>query len=144
MLSTTTGSTTSYPVTVELTAPGVHLYDGTSAGVTITTRSADHVLTVPTSAVRTLGDQHTVEVLEAGAPRTVRVGVGAMGPRRTQITSGLTAGTSVVLARLDEPLPSNSTTNGRRFGGGLGRTGLTGAGAGGAPGGGAGRSRDGG
>ena len=143
VLSTTTGSATTYPVTVELTVHGARLYDGTEAVVTITTRTSTQVLTVPTSAVHALGDRHAVEVLDGGTPRTVLVGIGAMGPQRTQITSGMTAGTRVVLARVDEALPSNSTTNGRRFGGGLGRTGLTGAGTGGSLGG-SGRSAGGG
>jgi trimeric autotransporter adhesin len=75
---------------------------------------------VPTSAVTTDGTAHSVQVLESGKPKTVPVGVGAVGPTWTEITRGLTAGQQVVLANLDAALPnsatnsSNGTTN--RFG----------------------------
>ena len=42
------------------------------------------------------------------------VQIGAVGTDYTQITRGITAGTVVVLANLDEAVPSSSTTT--RFG----------------------------
>jgi trimeric autotransporter adhesin len=128
IVDTTTGSTTSYPVTVQLIDPVGRLSVGAGAGVTITVKTVSDGLTVPTSAVHALGALHTVEVLAGGKVDTVRVGVGAIGDDRTQITSGLKAGQQVVLANLSEPLPSNNANPGRS--GGLGRTGLTGGGLG--------------
>ena len=122
VLDSTTGTTTTYPVTLQLTATGAHFYDGAGADVTITVRSLDDVLSVPTSAVHSLGNVHTVEVLTGSTVSTVRVGIGATGDDRTQITSGLTAGQRVVLADLSTPLPSNNT-NPRRLTGGSGLTG---------------------
>ena len=40
-----------------------------------------------------------------------RVTVGAVGPTRTEIKEGLSAGQQVVLANLDSPLPTSDTTN---------------------------------
>jgi HlyD family secretion protein len=59
------------------------------------------------------------------------VTVGAVGSEYTEITKGLSAGQQVVLANLDEAIPTNSFTNrfGRFAGGGAG--GLGGLGGGG-------------
>jgi hypothetical protein len=64
----------------------------------------------------------------------VRVTTGVVGRSRTEIASGLKAGQQVVLADLDEALPSGGSSTGqRRFGtggvGGLGGGGLPGGGA---------------
>ena len=127
VLDSSSGSTTTYPVTLQLAATGAHFYDGAGADVTITVRSVSDVLSVPTSAVHSLASIHTVDVLTGGKVTTVRVGLGAMGDDRTQITSGLTAGQRVVLADLGTPLPSNNTNLRRLTGGsGLTGTGLTG------------------
>jgi len=143
ILNTTTGSSTSYPVTVLLDPTSAKLYDGLGGSVAITTSSVSNVLTVPSSAVHTVGQLNVVSVLKGGTESTVRVNVGAVGPDRTEITSGLVEGQRVVLANLDEPMPSNSTNvNARRLGvggtGGLGGAGGLGGGAGLGGGGGAG------
>jgi trimeric autotransporter adhesin len=129
LLNTTTGTSTSYPVTVLLDPTTARLYDGLGASVVITTSAVSNVLTVPSSAVRTLGSFHSVTVLKNGTTSTARVTVGAVGPDLTEIDSGLTAGQRVVLADLDEPLPT-SNTNARRFGVTGGTGGLGGAGTG--------------
>jgi RND family efflux transporter MFP subunit len=91
-----------YPVTVTVDEPGSALPAGSTARADIVVGSATGVLTVPTSAVH----GRTVTVL-AGEQATQRdVTLGAVGPLRTEITGGLTAGERVVLADLDEPLPS--------------------------------------
>jgi trimeric autotransporter adhesin len=145
ILNTTTGSSTSYPVTVLLNPTAAKLYDGLGASVAITTSSVANVLSVPSSAVHTVGQLHVVSVLKGSTMSTVRVTVGAVGPDRTEITSGLAEGQRVVLAELDQPLPTNSANaNARRLGvggGGLGGAGLgggTGFGGGAGVGGGAG------
>ena len=135
ILNTTTGSSTSYPVTVLLDPTTAKLYDGLGGSVAITTSSVSNVLTVPSSAVHTVGQLHVVSVLKGGTESTVRVNVGAIGPDRTEITSGLVEGQRVVLANLDEPMPTNSANvNPRRLGvggtGGLGGAGGIGGGAG--------------
>ena len=147
VLTGTSGSTTTYPVTVLLDPTAQKLFDGAGAAVAITVSSVSGVLTVPSSAVHSLGTTlHTVTVLADGKATATRVGLGAVGMNRTQITSGLKAGEAVVLARLDAALPTSTTTNrtlrgtgittngGGLTGGGLTGGGLTG-GTGGATGG---------
>jgi HlyD family secretion protein len=129
---TTTGTTTTYPVVVGLTGVTDGLRNGASATVTLDVAHTADALTVPTSAVRTVGTLHVVTLLTAGKTSTVPVQTGTVGPDRTEITSGVTAGQTVVLANLDDPLPASNTNTNARFGGigGLGGGGLGGGGTG--------------
>jgi hypothetical protein len=132
--ATSSSSTTTYPVTVRVAA-GAGLVDGGNASVSIVVKSVKNVLTIPNSALHGT----SVDVLSKGKVSTVRVQTGAVGALVTQVTSGLTAGQSVVLADLSVALPTSSTTSTTR-GTGFGPGGFTGApgGAGGFGGGGGG------
>ena len=115
--SGTSGTTTTYPVTVLLDPTSKALYDGAGATVSIDVGTARDALTVPTSAVHSVGRLDTVTVLADGRTSVQRVTVGIAGDDRVQIRSGLKAGQQVVLANLDEAVPSSdSSTTG--FGGG--------------------------
>ncbi|PRZ42241.1 HlyD family secretion protein [Antricoccus suffuscus] len=123
MLSTS--SPASYPVTIAISGDAPHLYAGGSVQDTIVLGSVKHVLTVPTSAVHNFAALHTVTVDNGGKTTTVPVVVGLVGPNRTQIVSGLKSTAVVVLANLDETLPTTTSTttrglggHGRAFGGG--------------------------
>jgi multidrug efflux pump subunit AcrA (membrane-fusion protein) len=117
MLSTTSGSSTAYPLTVQLDAGTPQLYDGTGADIVISTGSAHDVLTVPNSAIHTsAGGLHTVTVDQGGKTSTVRVTLGIAGSEVTEVKSGLKAGQHVVLADLSQQLPaSTSNSNNGRF-----------------------------
>ncbi len=122
----------SYPVTVTIDGSGPPLFDGAGATVSVVLADAGNVLTVPTSAVRTLGSNHLVSVLRNGKATVVPVTIGATGPDRTQIVDGLSAGEQVVLANMATPLPTSGTTSIRGLtGGGGGAGGRTGGGFGG-------------
>ncbi|TAM90264.1 MAG: HlyD family efflux transporter periplasmic adaptor subunit [Jatrophihabitans sp.] len=139
MLAAGSGSSTGYPVTVLLDPSSARLFDGAGAAVAIAVASVSHVLTVPSSAIHALGNLRTVTVLTGRTTTTTRVGVGAVGTGRTQITSGLRAGQQVVLADLGAPLPSSTNPLAGLRGTGLGGAGRVrvgfGGGAGGAGGG---------
>jgi multidrug efflux pump subunit AcrA (membrane-fusion protein) len=127
LMSSTSGSTTTFPVAVELDAISPKLYDGTSADVVITTATASNVITVPNSAIHTgVNGTHTVTVVKGGATSTVPVTLGVAGNDITQIKSGLKVGQQVMLADLSQQLPSSTTssssafTPGQFFGGRLG------------------------
>ena len=64
---------------------------------------------MPTSAVHADNGQHSVTVLDGTTTRDVDVEIGAIGAAWTEITVGLDAGSVVVLADLDEPLPGTAT-----------------------------------
>ncbi|MEI8083507.1 MAG: HlyD family efflux transporter periplasmic adaptor subunit, partial [Actinomycetes bacterium] len=126
---TTSGTTVAYPVTVSLTGQSPDLRPGASATVEIVTAAVDNALSVPTSAVHTARGFKLVTVLAAdGTLSAKQVTIGAVGPTYTQVLTGLAEGDSVVLANLDDPVPSSNSTNTRGFGGpgGLGGTGGSG------------------
>jgi multidrug efflux pump subunit AcrA (membrane-fusion protein) len=112
LLSSTSGSTTTFPVAVQLDVGSPQLYDGTGADVVITTGTATNVLAVPNSAIHTgARGTHTVTVLSRGRTSTVLVTLGVAGADVTQIMGGLKTGQQVVLANLSQPLPSSTTSN---------------------------------
>jgi hypothetical protein len=53
-----------------------------------------------------------VTVFSGGSTTQRQVETGAVGPLRTEITQGITAGEQVVLADLDAPLPSGDDQRG--------------------------------
>jgi len=130
VVPTTSGSTTSYPVVIGLNGSPDGLRNGGDASVTITLNQVNNVLAVPTSAVRTAGAGafHIVMVLSGSKTQTMPVQVGAIGPDLTEIKSGLQEGQQVVIADLNAPLPSNTTTRLGGGGGGLGGGGFGGGG----------------
>jgi RND family efflux transporter MFP subunit len=128
VLDNSSSSTPSYPVTVLLDPTKETLFDGAGASLSIDVGSVHNVVTVPSSAVHTIGTRHTVTVLATGVTSEVAVGVGLVGTDLTEITSGLTAGQVVVIANVDQALPTTSAN--ARFGGagGLGAGGALGGG----------------
>jgi multidrug resistance efflux pump len=121
-----------YPVVVRVSDTGATLASGSRAEVSLLIGTADHVLTVPNSALMPLTrGQALASTLKNGVATRVLVRTGYVGTLATQVTSGLTAGQQVVLADLSTALPTN-TTNSRRFGFGAGGAGgFSGAGLGG-------------
>jgi multidrug efflux pump subunit AcrA (membrane-fusion protein) len=112
MLSTTSGSTTTFLVTITLDRTQANLYDGTGADVVITTGSARNAITVANSAIHAgARGSHTVTVLKDGKTTTVSVTLGVAGTDVTQVKSGLQTGQQVVLADLSEVLPTSTTTS---------------------------------
>ena len=110
---TTTGGT-AYPVTLSFAGTPPDIRDGVGAAATITTAQAQDVLAVPTTAVTRTPAGDFVTVLADGKTRRTPVRAGAVGTDYTEITQGITTGAVVVLANLDEAVPSSSTTT--RFG----------------------------
>jgi multidrug efflux pump subunit AcrA (membrane-fusion protein) len=120
LLSTTSGSLTTFPVTITLASGSPAIHDGVGADVTITTGSATGVLLVPNSAITTVGTRHAVTVVKGGKTQTVSVTLGLVGTDSSQVKSGLTAGEEVQLADPKQDLPSSTTSSSttNRFGGG--------------------------
>jgi len=108
---TSSGTATTYPVTIGLNTQPDDLRNGATASVSIETANRDKAVAVPTSAVTVDNGRSTVTVLDNSKPSVVTVQVGAVGDVWTEITSGLHAGQTVVLANLDQPLPTSATNN---------------------------------
>ena len=77
--ASSTGSSATYPVTVQLARRSGSLYDGMGAGVAIDVGTAHRVLAVPISAVHTTGGRHVVTVLASGTPSATRSRSGSSG-----------------------------------------------------------------
>lgn len=107
--ATSSGSSTSYPVTIGLTDAADDLRSGSIASVSIVTDDTADATAVPTSAVTVNGNTSIVTVLEGGEPTTAVVQVGVMGDVWAEIADGLEVGDTVVLADLDQPLPTSAT-----------------------------------
>lgn len=136
LLAASDSGTASYPVVVSLAGAPLSLASGSDATVSVVTATARNVVTVPSSAVTRAasGSTGVVRVLTGDQVASARVEIGAVGPVRTEIVSGLKAGQRVVLADFSAALPSSST--GARVGGGFGGGGFGGGGGGGLGGGG--------
>ena len=120
-----------FAVTVTIDQPDQALRGGMSASVNVVVNQVVHVLTVPTSAVRTGTSGSTVQVLVNGVAQTRTVQVGAQDALRTQILSGLGAGDQVVIATVSGSVPSGNGGGGLFAGGGRGGFGGGGFGGGG-------------
>jgi multidrug efflux pump subunit AcrA (membrane-fusion protein) len=104
-------------VTVVLDETPEDAHDGMSADVTITTATAEGVLTVPTSALQGTEGNYRVRALAAdGTVTAVPVEVGLATASLAEITSGLSAGTTVVTGTASD-LAGTSTTGTGGFGG---------------------------
>lgn len=116
--SGTSGDTSTYTTTVAVSDAAGLLATGAKASVTIPVKSVTGVMRVPASAVTPTGaGTATVQVVDsanATSASSMTVQTGAVGGGWVQVTSGLDAGTLVVLADTTAEIPSNTTNNNRR------------------------------
>lgn len=120
--TTTSSGSASYPVTISLDSTSQQLFDGATASVGITLGTARAAVTVPTSAIHTIGGFTVVSKMVSGKPTLTRITTGVRGPTVTQVTSGLQPGDQVELADASQPMPTstNGAGAGRIAGGGFG------------------------
>lgn len=104
-------STYTYPLVIALDTRGTQFPAGADALLTVYLHSVGSAVVVPTSAVHTNGATSYVLVPRGSSDQQVRVTVGAVGAVYTQITSGLSRGTVVVLADRSTKVPSSNTQN---------------------------------
>ena len=113
------GSTT-FPVLVAATgSDATTLPAGAAAAVTVTLGVSRNVIVLPVSAVARTGSTGTVQVLDNGVLTRTDVTLGRVGLATIEITSGLRAGQTVVVADNTVALPTINL-RGLRGGGGLG------------------------
>lgn len=95
-VSTVENNVVTYTVTVGLVDPPASVKTGQTADVTVILGEADDVLTVPSSAVTTVGGRSTVTVVDGEEQREKTVEIGVEGDSTTEIRSGLAEGDLVV------------------------------------------------
>ncbi len=131
--STLVSNVVTYYATVQITKVPTGVKPGMTASVTVTINRRDGVLTLPSAAVRGTGSTGTVTVENGKQQSTVTVGVGLRGDTLTEVTSGLTAGQTVVAPSSTVSGVSSqvgSGNAGRFVPGGTGGLGGTGTGTG--------------
>lgn len=135
--ATTSDNVVTYGVAFTLDSVPEGAKAGQTVEVSVTVGQVENAVYVNSAAITSIGDRHTVAVLENGQQVARAVEIGLEGDQATEVTSGLTVGEQVVL-------PTTSTTTGGNTGGfpgggfpgaGVPGGGLTGPG-GGAPAGG--------
>jgi macrolide-specific efflux system membrane fusion protein len=125
VLSSSTGSTASYPVVIAVTGSPAGLHDGEAVTAALIYKQLTDVLVVPTTALHrsTSGGEYVNKIVNGKTVQTT-VQVGIASGAETQITSGLAAGDTIQIQTLR---PGTGTTQGGTTRGGTG----TGTGTGG-------------
>lgn len=127
-VGTVTSGVVSYNVYVTFIAPPAGILPGMSATVTIETARKDNVLSIPTSAVQTVGGEQGVRLMQHGKITFVPVTTGIASSTDTEITSGLSEGQTVVTNVLSTTGSASTTSPfNRTFGPGFGGGALRGA-----------------
>jgi macrolide-specific efflux system membrane fusion protein len=132
--ATASNSVVTYATTITLTTPPANLRLGQTADVTITTQSSKaNALYVPAAAITTANGVSTVKVVGSnGKTKSVTVKTGVVGDSGTEITSGLTAGETIVIGSVAASTGTGTTgTSGTSGRSGFGTGGLTGGTTGG-------------
>jgi membrane fusion protein, macrolide-specific efflux system len=124
LIASTTSGVATYPVTIAVTGNPGGLYPGASATLTLVVKQLSDVTTVPTEALHYTASGAEVYEMVKGREVAYPVTVGMTSDGETQIVSGLSVGTQVVVPRLRTGGASSTggTTRGTRggFGGGAG------------------------
>jgi membrane fusion protein, macrolide-specific efflux system len=136
LIATQSSDVATFPVVIDVTGDPTGLYAGSTADISIIVKQLDDVVEVPTAALTyTTSGQATVTEVKNGKDVSVDVTVGEAALGETQITSGVSAGDSIV-ERVVKFTGGAGRTGGAGITGGFTRTGGGGGGFGGGGGGG--------
>lgn len=119
MVADTSSSTTSFPVTIEVTGVHKSLYAGTSVTASITTKQLSNVLVVPALALSSADGKTYVQKIVGDKTVKTEVTVGQTYGTQTQITKGLESGDKIQLASVTVRRSGGSGSSGSSGGGGL-------------------------
>jgi membrane fusion protein, macrolide-specific efflux system len=120
LIANTTSGVATYPVTIGVTGNPGGLYPGASATVTLIVRQLSNVTTVPTAALHYTSSGAVVYEIVNGRQVAHPVTVGMTSGGQTQIVSGLSVGTQVVVPVLRTGGTGQTTGGTTRRGGGFG------------------------
>ena len=128
LIASTTSGVATYPVTITVTGNPGGLYPGASATVTLIVKQLSNATTVPTAALHYTSSGAEVYEMVNGRQVAYPVTVGMTSDGETQIVSGLSVGTKVVVQGLRAG-GTGATTGGAGRGtrGGFGGGGFGGA-----------------
>jgi multidrug efflux pump subunit AcrA (membrane-fusion protein) len=115
---TSTGGSSTFPVTIAVTGKHAELLPGSSAGVQITTKQLADVISVPTQAVSTADGKTVVQKLVDGTQVPTEVTIGQVVGTSTVITEGLADGDEIVIASFTARNGTGQQSEDGGFGGG--------------------------
>ncbi len=118
--ATTTAGVTTYPVTVSINGSPSGLFPGASAQVSIVIAQKHQVLTVPTSAIHSIGSHQFVLIQKGKKIIHQKITTGISGNFSTQILSGLHSGEQIILSKITSTVPGTGLGKKGPFGGGGG------------------------
>jgi multidrug efflux pump subunit AcrA (membrane-fusion protein) len=129
-VSTVVSNVVTYPVTISLISPPASLREGMTSEVSVIVQTASNVLELPSAAITTTGSTSTVQVQTSkGVTKTTSVTLGLVGSSFTEITSGVTAGETIVEPQASVSAATTGAATPAAGGGGLGGGGHFGGGA---------------
>ncbi|MCW2522139.1 MAG: hypothetical protein JWO63_474, partial [Frankiales bacterium] len=122
LVSSSTSGTASYPVVIAVTGSPAGMHDGASVTATLIYNQLTNVVVVPATAIHrgTSGNEY-VEQVQNGKTVQTTVKVGLTSGGQTQITSGLSAGATIIVPQVQ--LGGRTGAGGTSTTGGAGRTG---------------------
>jgi membrane fusion protein, macrolide-specific efflux system len=97
MLASGSSSVPTYPVTISVTGTPAGLHAGASATVSIIVKQLSNVLVVPTAAIHYTGGKPAVYEMSGGKQVSHSITTGMSSGAQTQVLTGLTEGTQVVI-----------------------------------------------
>jgi membrane fusion protein, macrolide-specific efflux system len=132
LIATETSDVATFPVVIDVTGDPTGLYAGSTADISIIVKQLNDVVEVPTAAITysPTSGQATVTEVKNDKDVSVDVTVGTAASGETQITSGVSAGDSIV-ERVVKFTGGAGRTGGAGITGGFTRTGGGGFGGGG-------------
>jgi len=134
LLATTSGSVTSYDVTLTLDQNDSQLKPGMSATAQVVVSQAEGAISVPSTAISRTGGESTVTIVKNGKDVVTPVVTGVVGDSSTQILSGVQVGQQLVITTRTNLGSTTTGTAATGLGGAAGGLGGVGGGFGGAGG----------
>jgi membrane fusion protein, macrolide-specific efflux system len=131
MVGSQSSGIATYPVTIDITGNPGNLPIGATAQISIVVKQLTDVVVVPRAAVHSEDGRSVVYEMESGKQVAHPVTVGLSTGGQAQITSGLAAGTRIVLPAAPTGTRTGGTGRGGGLGGGFGGGGGLGGGFGG-------------
>jgi multidrug efflux pump subunit AcrA (membrane-fusion protein) len=118
LVSSSSSGTASYPVVVDVTGEQSGLHDGASVTATLIYKQLSNVIVIPTTALHRSSSGTYVEKVSGGRTTQATVQTGITSGLQVQITSGLSAGDTIVVPQLSGRTGSRngSSTNRTRTG----------------------------
>ena len=122
-VGTNSSGVVSYTAVIAPDVMNPSVKSGMTVTANIITKTAQDVLAVPSSAVKTSNGSSYVQILQNGVPTDVTVETGMSGDSYVEITSGLTEGESIITATSSSSKSGTTTTTSRRSSGNILNTG---------------------